>query len=52
MDITMRLVAAARSTGFERSAAERRRDQLLQRCRRRLLGLFSVEQACAPCAAG
>jgi hypothetical protein len=52
MDITMRLVAAARSTGFERSAAERRRDPLLRRCRRRLLGFLPVDRACAPCAAG
>ncbi|MGZ8562728.1 MAG: hypothetical protein ACXWWU_03825 [Candidatus Limnocylindria bacterium] len=51
MDIPMRLIGAARSSDFARSAADRGRDPLIQRCRRRILGLFSVEQACEPCAA-
>ena len=48
MDIPMRLVGAARSTDFAQYAADRRRDPLIQRCRRRVFGLFSVEQACTP----
>jgi hypothetical protein len=51
MDIPLRLIGTARSSDFARSAADRRRDPLIQRCRRRVLGLFSVEQACTPSAA-
>lgn len=49
MDTLMRLVGAARSTDFVRHAAHRRRDSLIRRCTRRILGLFTVERACAPC---
>ena len=48
MDIPLRLIGTARSSDFARSAADRRRDPLIQRCRRRVLGLFSVEQSCTP----
>ena len=51
MDIPLRLVGAARSSDFNRSAADRRRDPFIQRCRRRALGLFTVEQSCTPNAA-
>jgi hypothetical protein len=51
MDIPLRLVGTARSSDFARYAADRRRDPLIQRCKRRVLGLFSVERACTPCAA-
>jgi hypothetical protein len=47
----MRLIGTARSADFARSAADRRRDTVLGRCRRRVLGLFSIEQACTPDAA-
>jgi hypothetical protein len=46
MDIPLRLIGSARSSDFARSAADRRRDPLIQRCQRRVLGLFSVEQTC------
>jgi hypothetical protein len=49
MDIPLRLIGAARSADFARAAADRRDETLMQRCRRRILGLFSVEQACTPC---
>lgn len=48
VDIPMRLVGTARSTDLTRHAADRRRDPLIQRCTRRILGLFTVEQACTP----
>ena len=51
MDIPLRLVGAARSSAFKQAAADRRRDPFIQRCRRRVLGLFSAERACAPCTA-
>ncbi|HSJ00382.1 MAG TPA: hypothetical protein VLA59_08350 [Patescibacteria group bacterium] len=51
MDIPLRLVGTARSADFARHAADRQPDPLVQRCRRRVLGLFTVERACAPCAA-
>lgn len=51
MDIPLRLVGTARSADFARSAADRRREPLIDRCRRRVLGLLSVEQACTPCTA-
>jgi hypothetical protein len=51
MDIPLRLIGAARSADFARSAADRRAETLMQRCRRRVLGLFSVEQQCTPCPA-
>ena len=51
MDIPLRLVGAARSSDFARAAADRRRDTVLERCRRRVLGIFTVEQPCTPCAA-
>jgi len=51
MDIPLRLIGAARSSDFARAAADRRSDPFIERCRRRVLGLFTVEQACAPCAA-
>jgi hypothetical protein len=50
VDTTLRLVGAARSSDFARSAAERRRDSAVERCRRRVLGIFTVEQNCTPCA--
>lgn len=48
MDIPLRLIGTARSSDFARSAAERRRDPLIHRCRRRVLGFLSVEQSCTP----
>lgn len=52
MGIPLQLIGTARSADFARTAADRRRDPFIERCRRRLLGLFTVEQACAPCHAG
>ena len=46
MDIPLRLIGAARSADFARSAADRRDETALHRCRRRVLGLFSIEQPC------
>jgi hypothetical protein len=49
VDIPLRLVGAARSSDFARTAADRRRETVVERCRRRVLGIFSVEQRCVPC---
>ncbi len=46
MDIPLRLIGTARSSAFARLAADRRRDTLIERCRRRILGLFSVDEPC------
>ena len=51
MDIPLRLIGTARSADFARTAADRRRDPFIERCRRRVLGIFTVEQPCTPCGA-
>lgn len=48
MDIPLRLIGSARASDLARLAADRRPDQLIQHCRRRVLGLFTVNRACTP----
>jgi hypothetical protein len=49
MDLRIELLASARAADLEREAAARRLSSLVATCRRWVLGIFPVEQPCAPC---
>jgi hypothetical protein len=49
LDIRIELLASAHAADLEREAAARRLTSLLATCRRWVLGIFPVEQQCAPC---
>jgi hypothetical protein len=49
MDSRIELLASAHAADLEREAAARRLSSLVATCRRWVLGIFPVEQPCAPC---
>jgi hypothetical protein len=49
LDLRIELLASAHAADLEREAAARRLSSLVATCRRWVLGIFPVEQPCAPC---
>ena len=48
MDLRFEMLATAHTADLEREAAARRLGSLVTTCRRWVLGIFPVEQPCAP----